>query len=192
MARHKEFDEQHALDQALETFWSGSYASTSTQDLCDSTGLSRSSLYSTFTCKSDLYRRSLRRYGEIKGVERSGYLEREGSGRELLTAMLTDVLGGQCDDPDRRGCMIINAAVELGESDDEVAALSRANLEEFRDVLAALIARGQDDGSITATTPAIDLATVVHATLNGLQVSARVATDPAALTKALHTLLSLI
>ena len=192
MARHKEFDEQHALDQALETFWSSSYASTSTQDLCDSTGLSRSSLYSTFSCKSDLYKRSLERYGELKHVERGGYLAREGTGREVLTALLADVLGGQCDDPDRRGCMVINAAVELGETDQDVAELSRANLDAFREVLAELIARGQDDGSITSTTPAADLATVVHATLNGLQVSARVSTDPAALTKALRTLLSLI
>ena len=110
----------------------------------------------------------------------------------MLTALLADVLGGQCDDPDRRGCMVINAAVELGETDQDVAELSRANLDAFREVLAELIARGQDDGSITSTTPAADLATVVHATLNGLQVSARVSTDPAALTKALRTLLSLI
>ncbi|BDZ57276.1 TetR family transcriptional regulator [Barrientosiimonas humi] len=192
MARHKEFDEQRALDHALETFWSGTYAATSTQDLCTSTGLSRSSLYNTFTCKSDLYRRALERYDELRAAERGDYLDRAGTGREVLAALLGDVLHAQCDSPERRSCMAINAAVELGDSDPEIAALSRASFDSFRAVVAALIARGQDDGSISATTPAAELAAVVHATLSGLQISARVSSDPAAHTKALHTLLSLL
>ncbi|NHN56296.1 TetR/AcrR family transcriptional regulator [Calidifontibacter sp. DB0510] len=192
MPRHKEFDEQSALDRALETFWSGSFAATSTEALCASTGLSRSSLYNTFSCKSDLYRRSLQRYDQVKAAERNDYLDRPGTGREVLTALLADVLGLQCDDPDRRSCMAINAAVEIGDNDPQVAALSRASFDGFQEMLATLIARGQDDGSITSTVPAAELATVVHTTLIGLQVRARVSTDPANLTKALHTLLSLI
>ncbi|MDE9366866.1 TetR family transcriptional regulator [Luteipulveratus sp. YIM 133132] len=192
MARHKEFDEQQALDQALETFWSGTYASTSTQDLCESTGLSRSSLYNAFSCKADLYQRSLRRYGELKDAERTAYLEHPGTGREALEALLGHVLETQGGSEDRRGCMVINAAVEIGDDDDEVASLTRASLDGFRDVVAQLIARGQDDGSIATTAPAAELATVVHAALNGLQVGARVATDPAAAGRGLQTLMSLL
>ena len=59
------------LDRAMETFWSGSYSSTSTQELCAATGLARSSLYNTFIDKAGLYRRSLERYVRAKDEERS-------------------------------------------------------------------------------------------------------------------------
>ncbi|AKU18612.1 TetR/AcrR family transcriptional regulator [Luteipulveratus mongoliensis] len=192
MARPREFDEQLALDQALEAFWSGSFAGTSTQDLCESTGLSRSSLYNTFSGKADIYRQSLERYGALKDEERSGYLQRRGTGRSVLQRLLTDIVTDQYESPDRRGCLVVNAAVEVGLTNADVAALARNNLHEFRALLGQLIARGQDDGSITSTTSADDLAAVVHATLNGLQVAGRVAIDRRDSARAVRTLMSLL
>lgn len=192
VARPREFDEQQALDQALETFWSGSFAGTTTQDLCESTGLSRSSLYNTFSCKADLYRQSLERYGSRKDEERNSYLEKRGTGRSLLQRLLTDILSEQRESPERRGCLVINAAVEVGQSNAEIAELARDNLNDFQALLSQLIARGQDDGSIASTAPAGDLAAVVHATLNGLQVAGRVATDDRENTRAVRTLMSLL
>jgi TetR/AcrR family transcriptional regulator, transcriptional repressor for nem operon len=193
MARRKGFDEGQALDACVETFRSGSYAGTSTEDLCQATGLSRSSLYNTFTCKADLYRRSLERYAESKDEERDAYATREGSGRDLLCALLTDVLAEQRADADRRGCLVVSAAVEVGSSDEAVAGLVRGNLTAFRELLAELVARGQDDGSIACGRSAAELATVIHATLNGLQVAGRVdAVDDSSGARAVDTLMSLL
>lgn len=175
MARHKSFDEAQALDACVETFRAGTYAGTSTEDLCEATGLSRSSLYNTFTSKADLYRHSLERYGQAKAEERGRYLlDQAATGRDSLRALLTDVLTEQRRDEAKRGCLVVSAAVEVGSEDDAVADLVRANLAEFRAVLAEMIARGQDDRSITADQSADQLAAVVHATLNGLQVAGRV------------------
>lgn len=192
MSRPREFDETQALDQALEQFWSGSYGATSTQDLCASTGLSKSSLYNTFESKAALYRRSLARYGEVKDGERQSYLDRAGTGRELVAALLTDVLTDQRDDQGRRSCLVVNALVEVGDSDEGVAELARSNLVAMGGLLAELIARGQADGSITASTPAAELADVVHATLNGLQVAGRLNRCPQDGPRAVGTLMSLL
>lgn len=192
MTRPREFDELVAVDHALETFWSGSYSGVSTHDLCEATGLSRSSLYNTFRSKSDLYRRSLERYQEVKGLERTHYLGLEGTGREALERLLLDVVAEQQASAERRTCLVINAAVELGTSDEQVARLARANLAEFEDVLTGLVARGQDDGSITSPLPARSLAAVIHAALNGAQVSGRVADDDRAARATLESLLRLL
>ncbi|MDN5851446.1 MAG: TetR family transcriptional regulator [Actinomycetia bacterium] len=192
MSRPREFDEQAALDSAVDAFWSHTYAGTSTAVLCDATGLSRSSLYNTFTGKSELYQSALRRYDEQKSAQRDAYLDTEGTGREKLERLLGDVLREQWESDERRICLVVNAAVEIGTSDEAVAALARRNLEAFRDMLAQLIAEGQRDGSIAATVPARDLAGVVHAALNGLQIADRVATSDAAGRAAVQTLMSML
>lgn len=195
MARPRGFERQQVIDAALDRFWGASYATTSTDDLCEHTGLSRSSLYNTFDGKADLYRQSLQRYAQLKDAERGRFLDQPGTGRERLAALLGEVLAQQQAFDDRRSCLIVNAAVELGRSDQQVAALTRNGLADFRDLLTQLIAAGQDDGSLRADRPAADLAVIVHATLNGLQVAGRVtdldATD-AAVDAAVDTLLGLL
>ncbi|HLR83508.1 MAG TPA: TetR family transcriptional regulator [Nocardioidaceae bacterium] len=192
MSRPREFDEQAALDSAMETFWSHTYAGTSTADLCDATGLSRSSLYNTFAGKAELYQSALRRYHELKSVERDEAVDAEGTGREKLERLLGEALREQWESDERRICLVVNAAVEVGSADETVAALARRNLESFRDLLSQLIAEGQRDGSIASTAPARDLAGVVHAALNGVQVADRVATDDAAGRATVQTLMSLL
>ena len=192
MPRPREFDEQAAIDSAVESFWSHSYAGTSTAVLCEATGLSRSSLYNTFTGKSELYQSALRRYDEVKSAQRGAYLDGEGTGRERLESLLEAVLREQWSSDERRICLVVNAAVEVGNSEAGVAALARHNLEAFRDLLAQLIGEGQRDGSITASAPARELAAVVHAALNGVQVADRVAVDDADGRATVRTLLSML
>lgn len=192
MSRPREFDESAALDSAVEAFWSHSYGGTSTAVLCDATGLSRSSLYNTFSGKSELYRSALRRYDELKSDQRNAYLDGEGTGRERLEQLLYDVLREQWASDERRICLVVNAAVEVGSGDEDIAALARRNLEGFRDMLAQLIAQGQRDGSIADTTAPRELAAVVHAALNGLQIADRVATSDGAGRNTVKTLMSML
>lgn len=192
MARPRNFDEVQALDRAVEAFWSASYAGASTQELCEATGLSRGSLYNTFLTKSELYRRALGRYGELRRAEREDCLEGSGTGRAKLQALLLDVLRAQETSPDRRTCLAVHAAVEVGGADEQVADLVRRNFAGFQGIITELIARGQADGSIPTSEPAARLASVVHATLNGLQVRSRVAPDDRQIRRDVRTLLSLL
>ena len=52
--RTKEFEPDQIADAAMRVFWQRGYAATSVQDLVEGTGLSRSSLYSTFSSKQGL------------------------------------------------------------------------------------------------------------------------------------------
>lgn len=192
MPRPCSFDRDDVVDAALDAFWGSGFAATSTDDLCAATGLSRSSLYNSFGGKADLYRQTLHRYTEVKTAERRCYLDGPGTGRERLARLVTDVLAGQQQFADRRACLVVNAAVEIGRDDPEVADLARDSLQACRNLLRDVIDAGQHDGSVRDDRSADDYAVLVHATLNGLQVAARVDADPAAHSRAADTLLALL
>lgn len=67
MAGKKQFDVGIALDAAMVQFWRAGYADTSLDDLSRTTGLNRSSLYSSFGDKESLYLRCLDRYAARYG-----------------------------------------------------------------------------------------------------------------------------
>lgn len=67
MAGKKQFDVDLALDAAMVQFWRAGYADTSLDDLSRTTGLNRSSLYSSFGDKDSLYLRCLDRYAARYG-----------------------------------------------------------------------------------------------------------------------------
>ncbi|MER5257905.1 TetR/AcrR family transcriptional regulator [Streptomyces sp. NPDC002855] len=67
MAGKKQFDVGVALDAAMIQFWRAGYADTSLDDLSRTTGLNRSSLYSSFGDKDSLYLRCLDRYAARYG-----------------------------------------------------------------------------------------------------------------------------
>src|ERR1700761_2998088 len=62
MARTKDFDENEVLTKAIELFWYKGYNGTSMQDLVDTLGISRSSLYDTYTDKHTLFVKALESY----------------------------------------------------------------------------------------------------------------------------------
>ncbi|MFE3937880.1 TetR/AcrR family transcriptional regulator, partial [Streptomyces goshikiensis] len=67
MAGKKQFDVGIALDAAMIQFWRAGYADTSLDDLSRTTGLNRSSIYSSFGDKDSLYLRCLDRYAARYG-----------------------------------------------------------------------------------------------------------------------------
>jgi AcrR family transcriptional regulator len=62
MGRHKEFDVEKTLDNALTVFWKKGFADTSMTDLEEATGLKKPSLYLAFGDKDGLFLASLNRY----------------------------------------------------------------------------------------------------------------------------------
>lgn len=192
VARPRSFDPDTALDAVLDEFWCAGYTHASTEELCEASGLSRSSLYNAFGNKRSLFLSALRRYIETKQTQRADILAETATGRDLLTRFMTTVLDEQWSDAGRRSCLMINASMELGRDDPEIADLLDANAHDFAAAVAGLIRRGQADGSITNPKPADALAALVHAALDGLQLRGRIAPDRAHIDSTVQTILDLL
>ncbi|WP_229053339.1 TetR/AcrR family transcriptional regulator [Aeromicrobium sp. Leaf350] len=192
MARPRSFDADTALAAAVDDFWDSGYGATSTDELCRSTGLSRSSLYNAFGSKRDLYLQAILRYAAEKQGQRADLLATDLDGRALLRVVLTTVLDEQWGDDDRRTCLMINACVEVGSSDEEVRRALADNADDFRRMIADVVRRGQLDGSLTDRATADQLAAVLHAAVDGLQVRSRIDRDRDPVDDAVSTLLTLL
>ena len=129
MPRSKTFDDATAVAAARDAFWEHGYASTSLAQLQAATGLSKSSLYETYGSKRGLFDRAVQSYLELVIAPRLGPLEAEGAGQAELVGYFEELAGFFEQAPDRiarRGCLLLNTAMELTELDPAAAELVRA------------------------------------------------------------------
>ena len=175
MPRPREFEEDHALDAAMRAFWSAGYEATSTHDLCEATGLGRSSIYNTFHSKRDLFEQALTRYMTTRTAVALELLSGDLPVREKVRTLLWHTVEAPPDDP--LGCMVVNAMVELGPRDERVSALLRADQDRRFAALRDAMAAARAAGEIGAEKDPAALAHFVMSSVNGLRVLARGGAD---------------
>lgn len=160
----------------MRAFWADGYEATSTQELCEATGLGRSSIYNTFASKRELFLKALTHYMD----ERTGRLvQLMEDGKEPVRERLRTVLEWAVapDEDDPAGCLVVNATVEFAPHDADIAErLERHRRQRFA-VLKAAIEDGMRTGEIDARKDAESLAHFVIATVSGIQVAARGGAD---------------
>jgi TetR/AcrR family transcriptional regulator, transcriptional repressor for nem operon len=185
MARPREFDEERALDAAMRAFWVHGYEATSTQELCEATGLGRSSIYNCFTSKRELFRRALTRYTDAMTTAQLAIVADERrSVSARLRALFDSVIDGDIalrQDGRGIGCLTVNTTVELAAHDQDVAELLGRDQERRLTGLRTVLAAGQAAGDIsTAQDPAAQ-ARFVNAVIAGIRVTGQGGGDRAAL-----------
>ncbi|MFD1932272.1 MULTISPECIES: TetR/AcrR family transcriptional regulator [Nonomuraea] len=173
MARPRQFDEDLAIDAAMRAFWSAGYEATSTQDLCEATGLGRSSIYNTFKSKRDLFEKALRRYMDSKNAAFFDLLEGGLPLREKVRELLWQVV--EADERDPRGCLVVNSMVELAPRDKDVAEILRRDQDLRFEALRTALETGRRLGE-TDKDP-VELAHFLIAAISGMRVAVRGGAD---------------
>jgi TetR/AcrR family transcriptional regulator, transcriptional repressor for nem operon len=174
MARPRTFDEADALDAAIDCFWRRGYGATSVRDLGDEMGLGSASLYNAFLDKRTLYLRALDRYLDGTMRERIARLERSLPPKEAVTAFIDEIVERSLNDPERRGCMLINAAAEFGARDPEFAEEIAARLDELQRFFRRMLARARSDGSIPRERDPAEMSRLMLGVVIAIRVLARV------------------
>lgn len=172
MSRPRRFTEAEVLDAAMERFWQHGYAATSVRDLGQAMGLGSASLYNTFGDKQALFAAALDRYLDRNMRARIARVEASLPPRAAIAAFLDDIVRVSLEDPARRGCLLVNTALEVAPHDGAVGAAVAARLEELEGFFARCVAAGQAAGSI-APGGAEDRARLLLSTVMGLRVLAR-------------------
>jgi TetR/AcrR family transcriptional repressor of nem operon len=175
MARPKAFDLDTVLDHAVNAFWSKGFEATSVQDLVDSTGLGRGSLYKAFENKEKLFRDALRRYDMVWTGRQEDVLAGAGTVQDRIRTLLMAVVDEETTLGAPRGCLAVNAAIEVADHDTAVRDLVRGVFERMENALCAAIEAAQRAGEMTATDPARDLALYVLNNMYGLRVLGKTA-----------------
>ncbi len=121
MARPREFEFSPARDSILDAFWARGYEATSMSDLEKATHLSRSSLYTAFGNKRQLFDAALARYNETTIEPTLRDLEAFEPGAQALPRYLKVLADTFRSDPELavRGCLVVNTMVELSSHDED-------------------------------------------------------------------------
>lgn len=174
--RVKEFDPEKVTESAMDVFWRKGFAATSIQDLVEETGLSRSSLYSTFKNKEELYQKALHHY-QIKTKANIELLSSSGSVKDLISQLLFQIIEDELTDSQHRGCLIANASLELAGQDEKIAKTVIYNFERLKKALESLIMRGQKSGEISIHHSPLALALFFVNTIQGIRVLSKGCTE---------------
>ncbi|MGW2703202.1 TetR/AcrR family transcriptional regulator [Streptomyces sp. NPDC001340] len=181
MGRPRNFDEDQILKSAREEFWNRGYAATSLQDLMGATGLGKGSLYGAFGDKRELFLRVLDGYRDeqLSGVRT--ILTGRGTAIERLTRLLDDAAQGFTEDPQRRGCFMVNSTSELHSQEPDVASRARATYQVVEDLLIACVEEAQREGTVNASADPQELGRLLLAVMQGIEFLAKTHMDGSAL-----------
>lgn len=180
MSRTKPFDPEEALTRAMELFRERGFEASSMEDLVDRTGVHRPGLCQHFGGRQGLLAAALRHYGDTVLDQQLHELERSDDGIHAVRSFLDRVIEGSLP-PARRGCLVLNHAVELTDHDAEVERAVRHGLQRQRMALRHALRRAVARGELCAETDVSASAEFLLATARGLTALGRAGAGPSRL-----------
>jgi TetR/AcrR family transcriptional regulator, transcriptional repressor for nem operon len=192
MARPREFDERAVLDAAVRRFWTFGYEATSVRDLAQDMGITGASLYNAFGDKRRLFERALAHYVENSFEERVARHEAGSPSLHAIEAFFNEIVDRSVDDHDRKGCLLVNSALEVAPHDPEFRELIADVLQKIESFFRRCVLAGQTAGDITTVQSADDLAKMLMGVHLGIRVLARTRPERALLEGVVRPALSLL
>ena len=111
----------------MTVFWQRGFVAASMSEIYAATGLKPGNLYATYTDKDTLFRRAFQAYVE----QFRATLPQDLSGLPAIAAWLRTQCRLATEDPDRKGCLIVNTVAERDAHSPETRAMAQARLEEI-------------------------------------------------------------
>ena len=173
MARPKDFDEERVLDRAVDCFWKHGYGATTVRDLADAMQIGGASLYNAYGDKRALFGRSLERYANRSMRDRIARMETEHRPREAICAFIAEIVDRSLKDPDRKGCLLINSALDVAPHDTEIGKVVAGYLDELRAFFRRNIEAAQRVGQVPRSVDAEEVSGHLLGVLAGVRVLAR-------------------
>ena len=172
MARQKDFDVNDVVKKATEVFWHQGFDATSMTDLTDAMGIYRKSLYDTFGDKHQLYMKCLAQY-EMQAFER---LQAVYNNEHSLLSRAKKIFDEAISNG-TKGCLLINTATELAQSDEEIRAFLTENFMKQEQFFIKIIDEAKENQELSNLTDSKVLADFIINAWAGLRVLVKFNTD---------------
>lgn len=177
MPRIRTLSDDAVLERAMGVFWHSGYAGTTLRDLTQATGLSTSALYHRFRDKDGLFVEALRRYADRGLVERLAALSRADDPLGAIGDFLGELITKSLADPQHRGCLLVNTALDGAPMSSAARELVRARLGEVEAFFAQRLQRAVDIGMLDPTADIATHATALLGVVFAIRVLARIDPD---------------
>jgi TetR/AcrR family transcriptional repressor of nem operon len=181
MGRLKAFDEDKVLDRAVDCFWLRGYEATSVRDLAERMGIGGTSLYNAYGDKRALFIAALARYADRSMRERIARLEKSERPTRAIRAFLAEIIDRSLEDPDRKGCLLVNSALDVAPHDAAIGRVVADYLGELRAFFRRNLKAARAAGRVSRQTDPDELAGHLLGVVLGIRVLARTRADRAQL-----------
>jgi TetR/AcrR family transcriptional repressor of nem operon len=192
MSRPKQFDESEVLENAMRLFWKKGFHATSIQDLVDTLGVNRASLYGTYGGKEVLFRRSLDRYFELETSRINQILENETLAKSALSSLFDHLISQILSDTDQKGCLVINSIAELfpgeGALQNRLAEIKKA----YESLFSNILFEGIENGEFSSEMNVPERAAFLFSVYTGLKVISKISPSESFLRNTVSTSLRVL
>ncbi len=147
--RPRTFDRDEVLDRAITTFWACGYSGASVDNLTDSMGINRPSLYATFGSKHDLFMEVIDRYSVTLGCQPVKALHSEADIKKAVAAFFEASIRCATSKGKPRGCLIASVATIEAEKDTQVRKKMSGMFADADRAIADYFRAAQDDGRLS-------------------------------------------
>jgi TetR/AcrR family transcriptional repressor of nem operon len=181
MPRNPEYDRAKVVDRAMAVFWTRGYGQTSIGDLVNATGLKPGSLYAAFGSKKGVFLEVLDEYnrGFVRRVQAMSVAD--SSKIDAIRRILADIVDDAVDGSGCRGCLSVNALLEMAEHEPEIAARIDAHNRAVSEGFAKLIRAAQSENELPPDKSPEGMAAFLVNNIWGLRVSCKSRPDRATL-----------
>jgi AcrR family transcriptional regulator len=169
--RPRTFDEDEALDRAVEVFWRHGYEGASMTDLTAAMGVNKPSLYAIFGSKEALFRRVVARYAE-RDMAYARAAMAQPTAMEVARTFLHDNVDALTRKDRPPGCLSIQGGLSCSPANASISEFLAASRLGGEIALAERFARAVDEGDLRADTNPAALARYVMVVSEGQAVHA--------------------
>ncbi len=192
MARPKEFNPDETLERAMHVFWHKGYEATSIEDLLEAMDINRGSLYDTFGDKRQLFLKAMDRYCCVFAGEKFSVLEQPGPALPVLRRFIVGMVEGALADPQRRGCLVANTAMELAPHEKDIAGKVSQALKMAEDAFHNLLSRANQQGELPSDKDPRALASFLTTMMQGTIVMIKAGAFPETVKRTVQTALTIL
>ncbi|AAU17278.1 TetR/AcrR family transcriptional regulator [Bacillus cereus] len=192
MARLREFDEEKALDAAMQLFWEKGYAATSLSELTAKMEIQKPSLYSAFGDKEGLFEAALRKYTNLHAANIRTKLQNEQSVKEAIRTFFENMVEEEYKKEFSKGCFCINTMVELAPHNEKFEVLTREHQMYLTVVFQEFITKGIQSGELQSDLNAKAVAQTLVTSLIGLTVLMKARPERSVIDNSVSVIVSLV
>jgi TetR/AcrR family transcriptional regulator, transcriptional repressor for nem operon len=170
MPRPQSFNPTVVLDAAMGLFWERGYEATSIDDLSQHLNISRPALYRQWESKEQLYQEALLHYRQLGHADFIAALQESPERAiEIITKRLTEIVNDAVDDPNNKGCFVVNATCERASLDPATRSQVAESLTSLEQHLSAAL-RGASTRGVRLRTDADAAARYLVVVIQGIRV----------------------
>lgn len=171
LGRPRKFDPDQALDQAMQLFWHKGYDATSLNDLTETLGVNRPSLYAAFGNKDELFVRALEHYW----ASPANYIKQalnQRTIRQVVMHLLLGVVDRGTRPGNPPGCLFVSGALSCSGADPRLHHELRAAWKNGQARITQRLQHAVETGELPPKTDVTVLMRMIVTTSFGLSVQA--------------------